>query len=251
LKAYLDFNIIVAIKKGELSIDSLRKIDSNISEFPFSASHIQEIDNIFNADKDKRETYINQHLQTVAGISNNLYFYQNLKNEVQLINEPPSEVLKTIREVPFAKTAMQSFTNLVSADQKEELRKMLGINPNEINNYSPSEVVEQLNTVLTNSNLNCTFFDLIENGIKTNPQGHTFGLSERFAAVYEMLDLLGYWKDKQTSTSNYARLWDSNHAFFAAHCDYFISDDLRNRYKAKVTYSLFNIRTTVIGSNGQ
>jgi hypothetical protein len=224
VRAYLDFNIIVGLGKGELSIDELRQIDTNITEYPFSASHIQEIDNITHTDHDKREHYINQHLHTVADTSKNLYFDQRLNNEVHLIHQPPSEVLKVIREVPFAKTAMQTFTNILSPNQKENVRKMLGININEINNYSPDEVVNQFNTILTNSNINCTFLDLIESGIKMNDQGNTFGLCERFAAVYETLDMLGYWKDRQTSTSNYARLWDSSHAFFAAHCNYFVSN---------------------------
>ncbi len=88
--------------------------------------------------------------------------------------------MKTTREVPFAKTAMQSFTNLRFKDQKEDVRKMLGIKISEINNYLPSDVVSQLNTVLTSSNLNHTFFDLIENGVKLNPQGHTFGYTKLF-----------------------------------------------------------------------
>lgn len=249
MKAYLDFNIIVSLRKGEITLDNLKQIDNNIRDFPFSASHIQEIDNISHTDLNTRDEYINQHLETIKTTSNNLYFYLKMNNEVQLINEPPSEVLKTIREVPFAKATMQSFVNLTNANQKEEVRNNLDIKINEVNNYSPKDVIDYFDAILEKSN--CTFLDLIENSIKLNVNGDTFGLSERFAVAYEMLDLFGYWKDKQTDTSNYARLWDSNHAFFAAHCNYFISNDHRNRSKARVVYYLYNIGTKVIDSQGQ
>lgn len=251
MRAYLDFNIIVAIRKKQTSLEKIKQVDESITDFPFSSSHIQEVDNISHPNEELRLRYINEHLETISEISKNLYLYQTLNNEVQLLNESPLEVLKTIREVPFAKSAMQSFVNLMNSDQKEEVRNMLGINSKDLNNYSPQEVVDQLNKVLRVSDINCSFLDLIESGIKHNPQGHTFGLSERFAAVYELLDLLGYWKDKQTDTSNYARLWDSNHSFFAAHCNYFISGDLRNRNKAKVVYNLYNVGTVVLNTNGQ
>jgi hypothetical protein len=249
VRAYLDFNIIVAIRKGEFTIDKILQIDQGITDFPFSASHIQEIDNISHPDTSKRNAYIDLHLETISSITKNLYLYQKLNNDVVLINESPAEVLKTIREVPFAKPAMQSFVNMVTAEQKSEIRRMLGINSQELNNYSPKEVVDQLNTVLTGTG--SSFLGLIETAIKMNSQGHTFGLSERFAAIYETLDLFGYWKDKKTNTSNYARAWDSNHAFFATSCKYFISDDFRNRNKARVAYHLNNIETKVIDSNGQ
>jgi hypothetical protein len=251
VRAYLDFNIIVSLQKGKITLDELRKIDNNITDFPFSASHIQEVDNISHSDNETRDNYIDLHLQTIASISKNLYLYQKISNEVLLLNETPTEILNTIREVPFAKQAMQSFVNFVTPDQKSEFRKLLGINSQELNNYSPKDVVNQLNTVMTTLGTDNTFLGIIENAIQINLQGHTFGLSERFAAIYGILDLFGYWKDKQTNTSDYARLWDSNHAFFASHCNYFISDDLRNRYKAKVIYNIYDIDTKVVDSKGQ
>lgn len=66
--------------------------------------------------------------------------------------------------------------------------------------------------------------------------------------IFELLDLLGYWKDKETERSNQARLWDSQHAYFASYCDYFISNDKRTRYKAEVVYDIFNVDTKIIST---
>ena len=72
----------------------------------------------------------------------------------------------------------------------------------------------------------------------------------RIAAIIELLDLFGYWKDKETENSNYARLWDSIHTYFSSNCDFFISDDKQTRMKARVVFELFNIKTIVLSSKG-
>jgi hypothetical protein len=103
---------------------------------------------------------------------------------------------------------------------------------------------------LTNWGTQENLIELIEKSISFNPDGMNFGLHNRIAGVMELLDMLGYWKDRETETSNYARLWDSNHTFFASHCDFFVSDDKRTRYKARVVYDIYNITTKVVSSNG-
>jgi hypothetical protein len=92
---------------------------------------------------------------------------------------------------------------------------------------------------------------MIEKGVELHPDGKSFGANNRFAAVFEILDMIGYWKDKYNAKSNYARLWDSNHAYFSSFCNYFISDDKRTRNKAKVAFHIYNIKTNVISSTGR
>ena len=80
------------------------------------------------------------------------------------------------------------------------------------------------------------------------PDNQNLGLMNRIAGVFELLDMLGYWKDKEKENSNYARLWDAQHTFFASYCDYFVTDDKRTSYKAKVAYNIYKKRTKVISS---
>jgi hypothetical protein len=148
--------------------------------------------------------------------------------------------------VPFGLNAIRTFTNLFSKEQKEEVRKSLGIETHKLNNYNPSEVIEHLNTRLTLWQTNLSFLEMIEQGIRNHPDGKTFGLHNRIAGVFELLDMFGYWKDKETDTSNYARLWDASHTHFASYCDYFASNDKRTRYKASVVYGIYNISTKII-----
>lgn len=249
MKAYLDYNIFTSIEDGIFGIDKILNLDSSINEFPYSASHIQEADNITSSSDQQRNLYINRRLKTIGEISNSLYIYHELaNNKIHFFKENPDTVLETIRDVPSAKMAMQGFMNLLSSQQKEELRIALGIDSKQLNNYSPNEVINQLNKSLTNWGTDDTFLDLLEKATAATTYN---GLHNRIAGVYEFLDLCGYWKDKETSTSNYARLWDASHAHYASHCDYFITDDKRNRNKVKVVYDLFNIKTKVLSSNGE
>lgn len=82
------------------------------------------------------------------------------------------------------------------------------------------------------------------------PQDGTYGIANKMAGIYELLDFMGYWKDRETPTSNYARLWDASYAYYASFCDYFISDDKRNRNKAKVIYNIYDVKTQVVLSFG-
>jgi len=253
MTGYLDYNIFTSIDENEFTLNKIfDKVDRNIKRFPYSAAHIQEADNITSVNPEQRDTFINGRLDKIQEITNGLYLYQELSsNKVYFLNERPETVLETIRQVPFAKTAMQSFVNLIPSTQKKQLRETLGVRTIEINNYQPDEVVGHLNTKLTNWGTHDSFIELLEKSITFHPDGKSFGLHNRIAGIFELLDLLGYWKDKETSSSNYARLWDSNHTFFASYCNYFISDDKRTRNKAKVVYEIYDIQTKVLSSDGK
>lgn len=86
--------------------------------------------------------------------------------------------------------------------------------------------------------------------ITLHPDGKSFGLHNRIVGIFELLDMFGYRTDQYTYKSNVARLWDSNHCYFASFCDDFISNDKRTRNKAKVVYNLWDIATKVMSSAG-
>lgn len=226
MKVYLDNNIFVYLENGSLTISDLEKtIGGKIDKIFFSAPHIQETLEIKGETDEQRNERINSRLKKIEDITKGNYLNENLKNEVFEYLESPFEVIKTITEVSFAQSAMKSFMNLISEDQKIEIRKTLGIDPKRINNYKPDEVVGHLNIKLSEISESFTFFKMIEQGISYYPDGATFGRSNRISGIFELLDMLGYWNDKANHKSNYARLWDSSHTLYASHCQYFVTDD--------------------------
>ena len=96
-----------------------------------------------------------------------------------------------------------------------------------------------------------SFVEIIEKAVEMHPDGKSFGIHNRFAGVFELLDMIGYWKDKYNSKSNYARLWDSNHAYYSSFCDYFISDNKKTRNKTNVVFYTYGVKTKILSSKGQ
>jgi rRNA-processing protein FCF1 len=249
--AYLDNNIIVDIEKGNISLTSIiENINDDISTIYYSSAHLHEANEITGTNEEI-QSRLKTRFETLESVTNLNYLYHELpSNKVLKQNQKPTVVYSTINDVSFAQNAMKAMINLIQEEQKELIRIEMGLNPIEINNYKTNEVIEQLNKKLLSLG-NYSFVGLIEKAIELHPNGNEFGLHNNFAAVFEMLDMLGYWTDKYNSKSNYARLWDSNHAYFASFCDYFISDDKRTRNKTKVAFNLYNINTCVKSSKNE
>lgn len=251
MTAYLDNNIFVDIENESLTLEILRRnLGVNLDKFYYSASHIQEANEI-KGEPVIRNERLQKRFNTISQITDNNYLYLELEtNKLRKLKEYPHVVYETINDVSFGQTIMKNMVNTVSEDQKEDFRKMLNIDIRRINNYTPVEVIEQINS---KSDLlgGYTFVGLIEKAVELHPQGKKFGLHNRIAGIFEMLDMIGYWKDKYTEKSNYARLWDSNHTFFSSFCDFFISNDKRTRNKARVAFEIYNIKTKIISSKGE
>ncbi len=254
MRIYLDSNIIIAIENGYYTLkDVLRNIDVEDDgkiEILYSMSHIYEAENILGDTETVRNERINQRLKTIQELTKNKYIYRKLpNNEVIIVDETPFNMYETITGVMDTRPIFNSMMSVVSEEQKAEFRKSLGIDIREINNYTSENVVAHLNTKV--ASMGMTLVEMVEYGVNLHPDGKSFSLHNRFAGIFELLDMLGYWTDKPTPKSNVARLWDANHAYFASFCDYFISNDKRTRNKAKVVYSIYDVSTNVLSSDGK
>lgn len=253
MKAYLDTQIIDGIEKFKYSVDGLiTTIDKRINQFPYSSAHIYEAEAITGKSQAERELFIDNRLTAIECISDLLYMEHDRKTNTISFNQTyPQSVFETISEnIYIAKPAMIQAMNVLDENTKTNLRRLLNKETRELNNMKPEEVVEQLSPLLSLWGSGLSFTGLIDKAIRTHPDGASFGLHNKIVGVFELIDLMGYWKDKATETSNYARLWDGMHAYFASECDYLVSDDKRMRYKAKVAYDLFGITTKVVSANG-
>ncbi|MEX1001803.1 MAG: hypothetical protein WDZ35_06785 [Crocinitomicaceae bacterium] len=247
-RIYLDNNVFVEIEKGNLDFSSILSWvgDENL-EIPFSASHIQEAQNKSSNSLEERDSFLRSRFQTISEITSNRYIYHDLeKNGMYFLSQVPQNVYNTINEVP-AEELMRSWSNLVTIDQRKQITKDLGVDK-VVNNLSSKDLLEHLDNKVSVWG-NFTFEGFIDYSMNLFPS-EGYGLHNRIAAVFELLDMLGYWKDKLTMNSNYARLWDSSHTNFAAYCHIFISDDLRTRKKVKFVYDLYKIGTKIYNSKG-
>lgn len=67
-----------------------------------------------------------------------------------------------------------------------------------------------------------------------------------FTKAYILLNVLGVDKEKNKKAILVNTQNDGQHAYYAAHCEYFVSDDEGLRLKAKVLYKLLGIETKVL-----
>lgn len=253
MKAYLDNQIIVGIEQFKLSTSSIiEHVNSEIRSFPFSPVHIWEADAYEGNTPQDRKEFLEDRLIALQAISNHEYLYYDPRHKtVQRLERTPQEVMADIDSgKDLAKPAMKGLVNLLSEDVKSNLRKTLPITSRELNNLSASELIKQSAYILSHWGFTGSLKDWIEHSVSFHPNGAEFGVYQRFPAIFELLDLMGYWKDEYKETSNYARHWDAQHAFFAGHCDYLVSDDRRMRKKAQVAYALYGFNTKIVDSKG-
>lgn len=214
-------------------------------------SHIFEANEITASSNRELNKRLSNRFKIITKITNNNYLERVLpSNKVVKTKYEPFHIYQSINEVSFARNSMKQIVNNTLEDDKQKFREQLNIDPLRINNYSPKEVINQIDSNKSAMG-GFTLLELIEKGIEMHPDGKDMSLHNRFAGVFEILDLVGFWKDKYNEKSNYARLWDSSHAYFSTFCDYFISDDRRTRNKAKVVFELYNVETKVISSKAE
>ncbi|MBL7691451.1 MAG: hypothetical protein JNM41_07645 [Flavipsychrobacter sp.] len=118
--------------------------------------------------------------------------------------------------------------------------KVLGINHDYTKDENP---IETISNKLLRSPFKKSFNEFVEQilGVisKNEPSGFDI-----FTVNYLMLDYLGYYRDKKFRNLTQ----DSFHAYYGAHCDFFITDDENTYKKAKALYKYFNIETEVCKS---
>ena len=111
--------------------------------------------------------------------------------------------------------------------------------------YSNSkEPIDDISKHLQSSAFNKTFKEFSETNLKSYHRDKEPSRFDIFINDYILLDYLGFYKDQKFKNL----IQDSFHAYYGAHCDFFVTDDRNTYHKAKVIYKLFNIDTIVCTS---
>jgi hypothetical protein len=249
---YIDNNILVSIENGDISLqDIVGLLSAKKPRFYYSSAHIFEVEHFRGNATMSAEALRLNRFNTIRTVFANNYLYINDKDRaITYIKEDPQVVYDTITLTSIGIPAMKNLVNLVSKEQKEAIRNQFGIESLLLNNLDSDAALDYIQEKMQAAGKHQQLADMIEHAVALHPDNKSFGLYNRFAAMFEMLDLFGYWRDKETDHSNYARLWDAFHSFFASYGDYFISDDKRTRYKARLTYEVYHKTTKVLSSKG-
>ncbi len=174
------------------------------------------------------------------------------------INETNKEYLSSMFPTISSSSTMWDFINEMGPMaknilQNKEYYKNLRTNVNKVfklednsGNWDVSEVIKNIDDYLKQYGVGMSFHEYISNPYKDRKEPVT--RFEYFTSAYFTLDMIGYKSDrlpKKTDTGQNIST-DAEHAFYGAHCDYFITSDKKLGTKAKVLYSTFNIPTVVL-----
>lgn len=112
-------------------------------------------------------------------------------------------------------------------------------------NWKSDEVVPNISAQMKKLGIDKTFQEFVLSGFGNKDKVSDF---EFFMAAYSMLDLIGYKSDKLPKSKNAMNSvnTDAQHAYFAAFCDYLVTQDSHLASKARALYSEFGISTKVI-----
>jgi hypothetical protein len=116
-------------------------------------------------------------------------------------------------------------------------------------NWSEEEVIDNINNFLKSFGAEMTYFKYIEESFKHRKE--PANLFDFFTTAYLMLDLIGYRADKLPKPTNTMQniQADAEHAFYGAHCDYFVVVDKILSIKSRILYREFGVPTQVIHPN--
>ncbi|WJS94765.1 hypothetical protein NYQ10_22055 [Flavobacterium johnsoniae] len=102
---------------------------------------------------------------------------------------------------------------------------------------------------LENTKLKSTFIEFVENALSSFKKKENRDQYNFFITAYTCLNLLGIDKEKNKKVVFSSFQNDAQHAYYAAHCEYLVSDDEQLLFKAKALYNLLNINTKVLHAN--
>ena len=112
-------------------------------------------------------------------------------------------------------------------------------------NWEANEVVPNITARMKSLGIDKSFEDFVMMGFgdKKNVDDFKF-----FMAAYSILDMIGYKSDKLPKSSNAMNSLntDAQHAYYAAFCDYFITQDTHLTSKALALYEEFGISTRIL-----
>lgn len=126
----------------------------------------------------------------------------------------------------------------------KELRKIfkegLKIDSN-ISNFQ--NVIDELDKYLPKTLLNKSFTELYDLNTKSSIKNKTY---DKIIGVFMQLDFVGYNSDKLSEKNRYDNIFnDALHCFYAAHCDLFLTNDIKNSKKSKAVFESEKIATQV------
>ncbi len=209
----------------------------------FKETSIDLGDTINNLDKECKKLDIENPLDKLNGLNLNIDFDESQNQQNKYFPFRRFKKDSTFRSLfdDIAEIFQQSLTsNSFLKEARTQFDKQL---PRIVMGNVEEDVIGYLNQKLPKTVYNKTFDDFVVDSLKLRGKDKSYSKFDWFITRYNTLDIVGYKSDNKSTTSNIVA--DAFHAFYAAHCDIFLSRDRRLKDKAKVIYEEFGIETLI------
>lgn len=265
---YLDWNVISAFVSGgngfvlQMLTD---EVEAGRVVIPYSYAHVLEIANITDYNDRSKEELQDDSLAVLSNLTSELYIRVQGDDSRATLEQMPIrpifrfvQSIKPILELPFPQDERPDIKSIRAR------RTEFGLNPNELNNLPPDQVVERINEILAAEETISRFpndevvgksVEQLVNDAANKSEalisalGATAGIGGRMAIFYTLIDAFGYWPDAGKRNAARSQFIDANHKSTARWADVYVTDDVKHRMKTLATYSYFGIATPVISSD--
>lgn len=230
MRVYLDNNILVDIEDGHYKLKDF--LSKPCVEYYYSDAHISELQN----GVDKEISGLRERrLNTIQSICGKRFLTQDDSGlRVRLAECEPRQAYDNAVQFGFMRGTINRIVDAFTPNRQGILNE-LSWDAREVGSFKPDEILEKIEEKFLASQYHFGIKDYLRYSEAST--GRTI-----FACLFNLLDMVGYRKDK----NNVSRLYDATHAFYAYRCDALVSNDARMRLKTEAVYQYFRIKTRVM-----
>lgn len=242
LKIYLDWNCISNIQTRHPKLYELIKEYGHLFIFPYSNVHIRDLI----VSRNPKNEFFEKDLCTLTEIcgKHHLAFEDNV---MQPYFGYPKDYIDSFGDIWEIVQKAEFITPEQYQLIKESVRERIPADVyNHIQGAKPKDVFRIVNE----------YFDSLKSGLTiqylTLKDAQSFrqfmNREAEFKTLCMALDVIGFRPEKKNKAFTNIDA-DASHIFYAAHCDYLVSDDSKMRAKAEAMYAEYKIQTKVRSIN--
>lgn len=222
MNIYIDNNILIDYEDNKIQLTN-----NNVIYF-YSIVHLQELIEL----GDRFDDMKTKRIETINKLTSGHFIMDNDDYHLQRYIAAPDKMLICCMNpisINIRESQKMRLKTFATDEKRDTIIKEMGVDIRRLNNYTVSEIAQQFGPLINYYISNTS-----------NTQQNVF------SSFFNILDLIGFWRDKLTEKSNMARAYDARHAYHATICDYFVTNDIRTLHKANVVYQTYGYKTVAI-----
>jgi hypothetical protein len=257
---YLDSNVLIDLYNGiddELIGLVLRSVFNGPFCYPYTAEQINEI--VVEGDDQLNSNRLN----FLSIISQDIYFECNM-NRIGFTSSSPFHVFDTINKASMNFDLDKYLSGILTFENERLARSEFGLSPNQLNNLSPTQAIDTINSALKSyeyelkegqlepprsldemmdyiKKIMRDSFTSLWKKLSTDPE--TQLLNIQIASMFTLMDTLGFWTDSKSTYRKGSRYADSRHAENGKYYSGVVSRDKRFLKKTEAAYLYFSIES--------